>query len=406
MNAKYHINLKKMAIVLFVVSILEPQFIVNSRNLLHYVFRLSYLFSLGYMFIYDIFSIKRLKKSREFYLVIALFISNVISTVWYGGVFSATSISFVWDRLCFIIALIFFLSQFRYNEKFIYKVFMVWGEIIIYINFITILLFPNGIWQTDVSWVACYFLGHKNQIFEYFFLPITCAIIYNVKFKSNIVRLWLMWGVTTISTLITLSKGSLATCVLLVIPISIVSWKSIKIKLSAWIPLFTALLINFLIVFIRIQNIFASFWDITFTGRTNIWDNAIVLIKNEFFVGYGGYIEDLNGLSSFYYLMSAHNGMLQLLLDGGVVLFLMWLFINIFAAYDLMRMRNKRLSCVMGFVFFSFYIHGIVEASYSSLTMYMLFIIVYNLANSKPCFNTKNRYKIQNLRCGEILNNT
>ncbi len=386
------VNLKKLAIIIFAIVTFEPQYIVNLDDVFHYSLRLVYYIAILYMAIYNLSCISRIKSSWECRLFFGIFLSFIISTLLYGGIFSKTSLELIFDKLLFFVAPVYIMLQLRSNEKFILKTFIVLGEILLYINLLTIFLFPGGIWKSSVSQMPCYFLGHKNQIFEYYFLPLVCAIIYTAKYRTNIARLWLMWVVIMVSVILTASKASLIACVCLVLPMSLATIKSVRVKRTGGIYLLSGLILNFLVVILRIQDVFLGFLNISFTGRTNIWDNTMVLIRDNFLFGYGGYVGDLNGLSVFYHLISAHSGILQLMLDGGVLLFVLWLLLNLVASFRLRNMTDCRMSSILGTIFFAFYCHGIVEATYGTLTMYFLFILVCHFAKNNQSLTVR-RYK-------------
>ena len=87
---------------------------------------------------------------------------------------------------------------------------------------------------------------------------------------------------------------------------------------------FFFLLIFTAIYVLKIQNLFSTLIiyllgkDLTFTGRVGLWDRAIEMIKEKWFFGWGNKNYGSIILRDYYYWY-AHNLLLDILLEGGVV---------------------------------------------------------------------------------------
>ena len=113
--------------------------------------------------------------------------------------------------------------------------------------------------------------------------------------------------------------------------------------------------------------------SITFTGRTDIWDIALKLIKNSPIFGYGVY--EGHGLifvrGQYYY---AHNAVLEVLLQGGAVSLFFYAAIFASAAVSLYKYRKQKPAQILSFGIFTVLTMMLMEA-YSTIWIFSLPVI-------------------------------
>ncbi|WP_252216011.1 O-antigen ligase family protein [Clostridium sp. VAP41] len=167
------------------------------------------------------------------------------------------------------------------------------------------------------------FLGHVQVYSEYGLIALYIAYILFVRFKNKVKPILL--SVLAVLCMINSETDASNICLIIIILIVFLSmFKSIKklflLDSKIYVILFTML--SVIIVFLKIQYVFLNAnlgVDLTFNGRTFIWNNALELISSNKILGYG--IQGIN-ITTFWggNMNYAHNQILQNLLDGGIVL--------------------------------------------------------------------------------------
>ena len=133
--------------------------------------------------------------------------------------------------------------------------------------------------------------------------------------------------------------------------------------------------------------------DISFSGRTVLWNQTVDLIKKSPVFGYGLQEMESYGLHftdrhGIHYGFSPHNGFLLLLLYGGVVLCLAYINI-ILSAGKIKYIRetwNKNIEYLI-FTLIAFWIMAFVEAEYTSFT-FLLALEALDYYASQPLRKT------------------
>lgn len=264
--------------------------------------------------------------------------------------------------------------------------------IYIFLHFFTMIIFPNGIFNPD-GMTAVLFLGNDNTT------TITVALgILFIWFRSfyyykkldlmSILSIFLIlfvylrnWSVTSLIGLF------------LVIAYFIFFYKkNINTKIFNFRNyVIIGLLCFLLIVIIRVQNNFQWFIEgilhksVTFTGRTNIWDNCLYFIKNNFILGLG--VQEFEVREKLISIFHAHCTYLNILLEGGIIGFVFYL--NIFRTIyvKIKKIKANELLNILSFGIFIFLFVGIVEVYQDSQMLYIFLVMIYyfdNIINFKP----------------------
>lgn len=205
----------------------------------------------------------------------------------------------------------------------------------VYINLITLVLFPNGLYQSQ-SYQAipykCYFLGYRN-VQSLWLLPALALTLWENNSKTDKLSYKTKVRLTAILLSIVMIKSStayVATVFFLVLFILLVK-RSKKRYLWKFVNLSTAyvgsLLISAGLVFFNIQYKFSYLIEnilhkeVDLTDRIYVWQKALIYIHQRIWTGYG-YIFDPTSRA----LIGAshpHNYALNLLYTGGLIGFLL-----------------------------------------------------------------------------------
>lgn len=238
------------------------------------------------------------------------------------------------------------------------------------INFATIILFPQGMYEFN-NYTQNYFLGYRNNSIMLFFPAIIFSIVRSLR-KYN--KLTLSSFVITAVSFATVIIAFSATSVIGMTVFTLFLLLALINKMPKFLNIITYLAINityfFGVIILRLQEAFAFIIvdmlgrDLTFTGRTKIWDSALAAFAKSPVFGVGE-IEsqasrDLIGATH------AHNYYLDLLYKSGLPGFLIFFAILIICGMALYRNRkNGKIPFVVSGAICAFMIMLQSEAYYN-----------------------------------------
>jgi exopolysaccharide production protein ExoQ len=178
-------------------------------------------------------------------------------------------------------------------------------------------------------WSGIY--GHKNELG--YMMAWSAGVFLHLALSSNRYR-WLMWGICGVSvSLIILSRSTTSLTILLTMILLLPIYKSFQktnYKLQV-IMVTSALMLLIVGVTILVNNadtvVGTSGKDLTFNGRSDLWELVMSKIWERPWLGYGfsGFwtSTDASNLRATYdWASNAHNGFLELLLELGFLGFL------------------------------------------------------------------------------------
>ena len=261
-------------------------------------------------------------------------------------------------------------------------------EILIYLNLFIILAFPQGLYHISSS-RSFYLFNHVNEAIR-FLLPGVCFCIINSYNKNNklTIRSYLLFGVVALTLLLTWPATGIVGFAIFALT-WVLFYKKEKLTkiINPFVSHLFSLGVSYLLIFKNIKDLaIASLFtflkrDITLTGRTQLWNNALFHIRGKFLLGYGR--QDTIFRKQYIGAISSHNNYLDILFEGGIVL-LAWLFVTIFAiAKKLKQCANKNIVLALSVTILSYSIMWItLPFSYSGTSlMFMIWLIAYNSSN-------------------------
>ena len=227
---------------------------------------------------------------------------------------------------------IFMRRQYESSPKMLFKSLTRPLEWLIILNFVLVILYPDGVWQsyTDSGREKhIYFLGgNYNQMGSILLCACTTSVasaVYNNQFGLHY---WIIIGVSIAQLLIVGSMTSVVGIITLAVAVMLISRRS-----STW--LLTLLIVLFLLYQTFITFFLDTFrqisWvqyfiqdvldkELTFTGRDRIWESAKLLIEDRPIRGYG--ICSSDWYRDKFRYSTPHNLVYSLFLKGGVFLFI------------------------------------------------------------------------------------
>lgn len=341
---KIRINFSDVWFYFSLAIMIEP-LIFTHLTYLHYLYKIcQYVI----FFIVSFICIKKGYFKNKLLLAIIMFYSiNFIITIIFN-------LEYILKYQYDIIYSISFceLIVIRLNENFrktidvCFKIF----NLYVIINFILLLLYPNGLIlePTLIGTLSnYYFLGLDNQ-FAWFIMP--CVILamlnyyINGKFKISLfsiliclLTIFITWSATAVASIVLFVILSL----LVLLPIKRYYFKiKMNYLLYIYISFFTLFVIlrnlNFPIISDLIINFLGK--NLTFSGRTVIWNEVIKQIFNSPLIGYGANEGRIVMNTVSHISVSSHNVILQILFESGIIG--LFSFINIFLVF-LNKFKNK-----------------------------------------------------------------
>lgn len=256
------------------------------------------------------------------------------------------------------------------------NVMLLCSEILVYINLITLFIFPYGMYRdwTYRNW----FLGTDNQHIGTILVAIFIALIYIKFFEKRvrptlliiacIVSIWMRWSATAVG-------GLLVFGILYIVAIK--NYNRLFNFLNYMIVIGGIFLF---IILLRLQNYFQFFIedvlgkDLTFTGRVYIWDAGIMWIKRSWLYGYGVESYALHAQKTLY--PSMHNTFLEYMYQGGIILIFVFFVLNFVIGKKLMENPSNIYTRIVSATIFTFYFMMQFEV-YSSIYIEMVIVLAF-----------------------------
>jgi len=272
---------------------------------------------------------------------------------------------------------------------------------IVLLNFIFMIMFPNGIYSTQYYYNKIYFIGSKNGFFS---IIILLAVLTKICFNEKIIgkKFFIISNILSIITMLisNSSTGILAFGIFLLINFLKLSKRTFFLLYKYAIAL--CLIISIAVSVFRIQNYAANLIYKTFgktttlTGRTYIWDSAMKMIYKKPILGYGLNLK--NGLikqgKTYYY---SHNLILEIIISGGIIAVICFFNILLYMAGKIKKASkyNSNEYCILAAII-SYMIMGITEAPITAKALYLLIILsVYYSNEKKECVEKKIESDVQ-----------
>lgn len=335
-------------------------------------------------------------KISRIILLISIYYFYQIAMTWYnsGNLKGILLLSIKFIAICMFIEIGLNLK----NKFIVINSLMTVLEIYIYINLLTILIYPNGMYVTvSTDNANNWFLGYKNQMIN-FILPAIGLCLFNYycndKFAYKKLRTGCILVCGCLTTILMWSGASLVLLAILIVYVLLA--KKLPTKIFNFRNfLIVNIILTVSIVLFRIQNIFSFLIvdilhkDITLTGRIYIWDKVLKYIYERPLVGYGveSYSYRCIKMRSiapltyydYYGALHGHCRFLEVMYRGGIILLIIYLLILIYSCRELMRHKNSMQAKIISITIFA-YLTGMITEWYDYSPMFFaLLVLGYNI---------------------------
>lgn len=391
---------------------------INLKNLLYYFILVVLIFPRSFdVLLPDVYVVINALKVISFFVLLFLLLKNKVRFSkftkivigFFGYVFLVTClnglspITFL-KTYPFNIAILFW-CELIFNDKkkdfYLEKV----AKIFVFLLFVNLFCmlgckFLTGEYYFKTTFT--YFLGQDNRFILYILPPILC---YNYLFNKDkkykisllityLLSLFMLTIVWSVSAMLVLFA-------LLFLNLIFMKKKKKNIKLNINLNFFTALLVvlSVLIVFFRIQNLFKFFIvdilhkSLTLSYRTNIWDIAINIFKEDTFsliIGHGFYdirdtfahiVTNASGVRILMRPNHLHNLLMNSLYFYGIIgtCFYSLIYTNIIKKINMLK-DNLYMKKVLSVIFLSILVLLIFDTFDLYSLYYMILYFLFGLA--------------------------
>lgn len=256
--------------------------------------------------------------------------------------------------------------------------FLLLYEILIGLNFLTMLIWPKGLYYTPSELWDNWFLGYRNM-FLFYFAPALSLELLNRHRTGKAARMNVVTAVCTVSMALSGSAtGMIAIAVFDVLYIT----HLYRVKLCNILTVtVAALAANVSIVCLNVQQYLAPLFaligrEVNFTGRTTIWERTIALIQKQPLLGYGMQSEEVRGATAGLWSgVKAHNFFLEQQYCFGIigtVLFLAFLGVLIVGLH---RNRTHPYAASLCLGMICYYLLMMMESHINQIPMMSFFFI-------------------------------
>lgn len=286
-----------------------------------------------------------------------------------------------------IIAIVLLLDVgIRYDSKTVINVLEKVLFILVAINFTTILIYPNGLYETSL-YSNNWFLQYDNlHIMVYFPAILVSLINNNLKNRKNSIITILLFLMISYSVFYCFSANTTFAYSVFII-YTIFGTLIDKSRIFNARSYFLAFIVMFLsIVVFRVQKVFS--WlivdifhkNLTFTGRTYIWDTVLMYIKEKPFLGYG--LEN-SGIYSLKlgspYYAHAHNTIYDIIYKGGIISLIAFIYMMSIPIKKLYQNKDNKIAKTTAFILLCLFIMMNFEARQEKLGLYIILTIGANV---------------------------
>lgn len=332
-------------------------------------------------------------KINRFHLSIIGFGFALVGITFVKDSDSVSAIKAVMDML---FALMWSGKMLEYSEKKTLKLLTYYYSLLAIMNLVLIIRFPDGIVETP-SVNAMNLMGDKNKMvftlicglgislyYAQKFSPIKTAkkysVLFIIIFTSSLVKTWAATGI--VATLLMLLMFYFDNHVEVAKKIFTIRNIVVVVGIAFYLVVFTK--------FFQ-QGIFAEFMvnvlhkNANFSSRTTLWTQAIAKIWSSPIWGYGYgtdsvYDFSFSGAQGILSGFSCHNGFLRILLEGGIVLLLLYMniYLTLYKSIKTFGTENTYIR-VLVFSMAGFLVACLFEAEYTGF-LYLVMLEIINFS--------------------------
>lgn len=366
------INLKKIGYMLIIMPFFLPSYFYLNQTFASVIKLYKYSMFLILILLY----IKKrviISKPGKIILIYLLFILIM------GAINNYVSLDII---LSIFLCLLFEYGLKDKENKFLESLYNVL-EIFIYVNLITVLLYPNGMY-VYAGYSANWLLGYKNPMVRLFLPACAIGLLISKKKKGKIsIRALSLLIVSFITVILVDSSTGVMGLIIFVTVLIITQMKFFDKYITLYRGFISYLIVNFLVITGLAEKYIGFLIEgilhrsMTFTGRTTTWERAGEIISKNIMTGIGDYPPDM--MLSAIGGSHPHNYFLYILLQTGIIGVMILLYTTKVTDRIIATVSDKKSCNIIIATIIAFYVMGITESLTGATLMYPLYIILGNI---------------------------
>lgn len=272
---------------------------------------------------------------------------------------------------------------------------------LLYINFATILLYPDGLYFTyyadSIRGNANWFLGYKNPLVRLTIPTLALCYIRDVQVAGRLrMRSLVLTGVAMSSVVLVGSTNGVIALTLF--GLGVVLHRRGGPRLLGDLYTYVAVTIGFFVLVVLLRSQQTLEWllvdylhkDLTLVGRTYIWDAALQAVQAAPWFGTGSTTMSIVATGAFGTLAThPHNLLLYILMKGGVVGLAVFFVLIVRCAKQLRASRQPEAAGILAIALGTLLVVGLTE----SLTETVFFLPLVLLADFLAVRTVKDRQR-------------
>lgn len=307
----------------------------------------------------------RRRKTSLLMLSIIIFITWLeCVTCYYRGI----SLRSLYEDLIIVSACFFFDYQIKENRIRFLQMLYWYCCVTISLNFLSILLVPEGLYLGNPPDVGVHFLLGNYNTFIIHILPAVC-VGYHLMVEGRIPKrqYLFLWIIVIVTFFLRTSTTSVIGLLVFGGFLLLFNKKVWRIIFNQPIYVISTTVAVYLFVFARSKNMLCYLSsitgkNITLSGRTRIWSNMIDLLPGHWMVGYGKQdTSELINMLNFDHAHHAHNLVLQVIWQSGCVGIILFGIIMMIAIYTFLRTTDNKIVRCYSCALFALLIMSISE---------------------------------------------
>lgn len=366
------INVKRLGYFLLLIPFFVPVYFIVTTNIsgVIQIYKIISSLIIGALFFLNI------RKVSKVFLSIVFLLSFIFIIGLLNGYFSM-------DILQSIILCMMFEYGLRDKKQNFLIVINSMLEILIYSNFLCILLFPEGMYVTG-EYTQNWLLGYKNPLIRTLIPACTISMVLSYyKYKRVTKRAYFLLLIAIVTVImVNSSTGIVGISIFILVNIAYrnaLVRQLLTLKKVFW----SCAAISCLVINGAIVKFFAFLIEgilnksLNFTGRDIVWERSIEFIYKHKWIGIGDYFGEV--MEPILAAPHPHNYFLHLLIQGGIIGFILVIIVIIITDKSVQGVKNNSVKYIVSSGIISFYIMGITESLTAALLMYPMYILIGNI---------------------------
>ncbi len=324
-------------------------------------------------FVIGIYFLKNQMRMSKFIFIMCLFQGSILLST----IVNHASLYRWFQYAVSCLPIIFMVELNRDYPKDILSSAMLLYELLIYANFITMVVFKNGLYSVE-GYSQCWILGMKNN-FSYHFMPAMAVALLHRRYSGNKIRGNILILTMLLSSLLgrssTLLIGIFLTIALILLSrtklVKILNYRNLTILyviisagmvIGGWQKYFSFIIVDVLEK------------DLTLTYRTFMWDRGLKVFLSHPILGVGKETLEKWTMRIGLEHTQLHNQLLDYAYVGGSVLLVIVFWANHIIGKTLTKFKENYFAISLNVVIFGMHVMMISEAYYAA-GVYFLFAL-------------------------------